>query len=252
MLKTIKLIRHVNRCNFCTSIDREELTYFEKQASHWWSESKSLQTMNKLRVPFIRDNLLEQNRSRKHLNEFKLIEVGCGGGILTEPLARLGANLTAIDPSSEMIKIAKSHRENLQIDYQISTLESFIGNEQNRQQFDAVIVSEVIEHVIDPDAFLKNCSTLLKPNGSIFITTINKTLTSLFAAILMAEYVLGIVPKRTHDWNKFLSPAEIETILNRYDFDVLKSYGMGYNFLTQSWFWTSNTAVNFALFAVKN
>ena len=245
---------------FCTTFDHEEISKFSKLSKNWWMESNTLRSMNRLRVPFIRDNLLVHYREKmisqpsmaEPLKHLKIIEIGCGGGILAEPLRKLGANLTAIDASEDMIRVARNHAIKFDIDYKVSSLESYVQNGDNGAQFDAVIASEVIEHVSDKQKFVRNCSHLLKPNGALFLTTINKNLVSKIGAIFIAEQLLKLVPANTHDWNKFISEIELEKLLVANDFQVKQLHGMAYNFLSDYWFWTKCTAINFALFAVKN
>lgn len=251
-----------------TTVDPSELKRFQSLASKWWDEQgefAALHAMNDLRVPFIRDNLLNVHRARhpgKPLTGLRILDVGCGGGLLTEPLGRLGANVLGIDPVENSIGTAQLHSSydpdlRDQVSYQVCTLEDLSGEEeggeeeQGAAQFDAVVASEVVEHLADLETFAFCCSTVLKPGGSLFITTINKTNLSYALGIIVAEQILRIVPSGTHDWEKFISPEELERLLESYGFSVQSVQGMLYNPLSGAWSWTDSTAINYALHAVK-
>jgi len=247
------------------NIDQEEVRKFQKLAQEWWDPNgplKSLMSMNKLRVPFIRDGLLSTggqenlpNRSPgKPLAGFKILDVGCGGGLLCEPLARLGAEVTGIDPVEETVRVALMHAlqdpdfgENLT--YSCTTVE--LLNPDLAESFDAVVASEVIEHVPDPMEFAENCIRLIKPGGSFFVTTLNKTQLSWIMAIVAAENVLGLLPKGTHEWEKFVSPEELSKIVEKAQCRVKKVHGILYMPFLDKWQWQENTSVNYALHAVK-
>uniref|UniRef100_A0A4W5MMU1 Ubiquinone biosynthesis O-methyltransferase, mitochondrial n=1 Tax=Hucho hucho TaxID=62062 RepID=A0A4W5MMU1_9TELE len=209
---------------------------------------------------YFRDNLLNAHGGRqpgKPLAGLRILDVGCGGGLLTEPLGRLGADVLGIDPVADSIGTAEVHawhdpdlRGNVR--YRANTLEELSEKGgQGAGQFDAVVASEVVEHLADLETFTLCCNQVLKPGGSLFITTINKTKLSYALAIVAAEEVLRIVPSGTHDWDKFVSPVELERLLESNGFHVESIRGMLYNPLSGAWSWTESTRINYALHAVK-
>ncbi|XP_041844975.1 ubiquinone biosynthesis O-methyltransferase, mitochondrial isoform X2 [Melanotaenia boesemani] len=248
-----------------STVDPAELRRFQLLANKWWDEQgdfAALHAMNDLRVPFVRDNLLNVHRAHhlgKPLAGLRIMDVGCGGGLLTEPLGRLGANVLGIDPVEDSINIAQlhsSHDPDLtdSVSYRACTLEELSGveeGEQGRGMFDAIVASEVVEHLADLETFAFCCNSVLKPGGSLFITTINKTNLSYALAIVVAEQLLRIVPRGTHDWEKFITPEELERLLESNGFSVQSVQGMMYNPMSGAWSWTNSTAINYALHAVK-
>lgn len=215
--------------------------------------------MNGVRVPLIRDGLIStgtidsQKINRANVLEgVRILEVGCGAGILTEALGKLKANVTALDPSEKLLSTAREHMGELEInvEYTCETIENHA--QCNKEKYDAVVASEVLEHVVDQKSFLAACVETLKPGGSIFITTFNKTQASWLAGIIAAEHVLNLVPKNTHDWNLFISPEEVEKILNELNCSTVLVHGMRYEFWRNTCVWSSYTGVNYALHAVKN
>jgi len=243
------------------SVSSEEVQKFSNFANTWWDENgsmKALHQMNDLRVPFIRDNLLYQGLGKmncsKPLQGINLLDIGCGGGILSEALARLGASVLAIDANEDAIEAAKKHRgedrelEDLQyLDILLEDVVS-IGS----LKFDCVVGSEVMEHVENQEEFIQMCSTVLKPNGSLFVSTINRTSLSYGLGILLAENVLGILPPGTHDWNKFITPEEISTWMQNADLHLNKIHGMAYIPGIERWKWIGNTDINYILHSTKN
>ncbi|XP_042346324.1 ubiquinone biosynthesis O-methyltransferase, mitochondrial [Plectropomus leopardus] len=251
-----------------TTVDPDEVRRFQSLASKWWDEQgefAALHAMNDLRVPFIRDNLLNVHRTRhpgKPLGGLRILDVGCGGGLLTEPLGRLGANVLGIDPVEDSIGTAQLHTSKdpdlgNRVSYCACTLEELSAGEeggeeeQGEGQFDAVVASEVVEHLADLETFAFCCGHVLKPGGSLFITTINKTNLSYALGIVVAEQLLRIVPSGTHDWEKFISPEELERLLESNGFSVQSVQGMLYNPVSGAWSWTNSTSINYALHAVK-
>nr|XP_045010633.1 ubiquinone biosynthesis O-methyltransferase, mitochondrial isoform X2 [Jaculus jaculus] len=244
-----------------TTVDSNEVKTFLALAHKWWDEQgvyAPLHAMNDLRVPFIRDNLLKtvaNHQPAKPLSGMKILDVGCGGGLLTEPLGRLGASVIGIDPVDENIKIAQHHKSfdpvlDNRIEYRVCSLEEIVG--ETTETFDAVIASEVVEHVIDLETFIKCCHQVLKPDGSLFITTINQTQLSYALGIVFAEQIAGIVPKGTHTWEKFVSPENLESVLESNGLSVQTVAGMLYNPFSGYWHWSENASINYAAHAVRS
>ncbi|XP_056422142.1 ubiquinone biosynthesis O-methyltransferase, mitochondrial isoform X2 [Hyla sarda] len=242
------------------TVDPVEMKKFQAWSAKWWDEEGvycALHALNDIRVPFVRDILM--SKSHKHdvgspLSGIKLLDVGCGGGLLSEPLGRLGAAVTGIDPLEDNIKSGELHKSfdpvlDKRIQYKNCSLEDIV--EDNMEGFDAVVASEVVEHVNDVEAFIQSCFKVLKPGGSLFITTINKTKLSYLFGILLAEKVMSLVPDGTHDWEKFISPVDLERLLESNGFVVDMLRGMLYNPLMGSWRWLDDTSINYAIHAVK-
>ncbi|XP_030665344.1 ubiquinone biosynthesis O-methyltransferase, mitochondrial isoform X2 [Nomascus leucogenys] len=210
------------------------------------------------RIKSFRDNLLKtipNHQPGKPLFGMKILDVGCGGGLLTEPLGRLGASVIGIDPVDENIKTAQCHKSfdpvlDKRIEYRVCSLEEIV--EETAETFDAVVASEVVEHVIDLETFLQCCCQVLKPGGSLFITTINKTQLSYALGIVFSEQIAGIVPKGTHTWEKFVSPETLESILESNGLSVQTVVGMLYNPFSGYWHWSENTSLHYAAHAVKS
>ncbi|XP_046399543.1 ubiquinone biosynthesis O-methyltransferase, mitochondrial isoform X2 [Ischnura elegans] len=242
------------------TVDEDEIRNFGNLADKWWDEDgefKALHSLNKLRVPFVRDGLVNSGQvdpkkagSGKPLEGLKVLDVGCGGGILSEPLARLGAQVVGLDASPESIAIADLHAEKMvhRPRYVCETIEDH--SENNCQHYDAVVLSEVIEHIQNKDICLQLCTGMLQPGGSIFMTTLNRTWLSQLG-IFGSEYVLRLLPPRTHQHEKFISPQELQTMLQKYGCSTKLIHGMMYNFLNNKWSWSKSTGINYALQAVK-
>jgi 2-polyprenyl-6-hydroxyphenyl methylase/3-demethylubiquinone-9 3-methyltransferase len=209
---------------------------------------------NPIRIKYILDEctryLKIKNNNRDLLKGFKILDIGCGGGLVSEPMSRLGAEVTGIDASLKNIKIAETHakKSDLKIKYLNKSPEEMDQN----NKFDIILNLEVVEHVEDLDLYLKSCSELLKKNGIMFTATLNRTFTSYIKAIVGAEYVLRWLPIGTHDWNKFLKPEELENKLNRYNFSIKDTKGLSFNPITQKWTKTNNLSVNYIILAIKN
>ena len=240
-----------------TTVDKTEIEKFSKMAKDWWNPNgkfKSLHLFNPARIAFIKEKLISHFKlnlnSSKPLKELKILDIGCGGGLLCEPLNRLGATVTGIDPSSNNIEVAKLHSKkmNLNIKYMHCSPE----NLNFRDKFDVILNMEVIEHVSNVDLFVHNCSTLIEKKGIMFVATINKNLKSYLFAIIGAEYILRWLPIGTHDWNKFLTPPELETIVTRSNFTTDEVFGMKFNILSNKWYKSSDASVNYISTFLKN
>uniref|UniRef100_F7B383 Ubiquinone biosynthesis O-methyltransferase, mitochondrial n=2 Tax=Ciona intestinalis TaxID=7719 RepID=F7B383_CIOIN len=255
---------HVSRPSIRFMTSQSNIEYeaekFSKLAENWWDENgamKALHSMNRVRVPFIRDGLISMGcgepYTSKPLQGIKILEVGCGAGVLCEPLARLGASVLGIDASDNVLEVAKIHRDGntelSDLQYIDADLEDIVG--AGTLRFHAVVASEVVEHVEDKTKFINNCCSLLMPNGSLFLSTINRTQVSYLLAVLMAEEVLGVVPPGTHDWEMFVTTDEIKSYLNQGNCEIQKIVGMNYNPLNNKWTKCQNTSVNYILHAVK-
>ena len=245
-----------------STLNKEEVKKFEAIAAEWWNPNgpaSGLHSMNSLRVPFVTDGLSKCGKTKlsdKPLEGLKVADIGCGGGILSEALARLGASVTALDPAENNIKVAQTHA-NLdptiadKITYMNITAEDFLEN-HFKDPFDAVIASEVIEHVDNPQEFVTTCANLVPQGGSLFFTTINRTTQSWLGAIIAAENILGLLPRGTHDWNKFISPNELTKFAENAECNVRLVHGMLYLPGLNKWTWFPDTSINFALHAIKN
>ncbi|XP_028413818.1 ubiquinone biosynthesis O-methyltransferase, mitochondrial-like [Dendronephthya gigantea] len=244
-----------------STVDSEEVFKFSELCNEFWNINgpfQALHTMNRIRVPLIRDALLQNiEGSRfvsKPLNEKNILDIGCGGGILCEPIARLGANVVGIDASEEAISVAQHHAKHDpeicgRLEYRCMTAEDLV--EQTGGGFDAVIASEVIEHVSDQEFFVETCAKLTKPGGTLMFTTINRTIQSYLLAILAAEYVLNVVERGTHDWNKFVPDDELASLVIHNGFRIHTIQGLCYNPFTRVWSKFDDTSVNYALVAQK-
>lgn len=244
-----------------STVDSSDVDKFSKLMKVWWDPKgslKPLHSMNLVRIPFIRDGLVQcslAERQEKPLKDKKILDVGCGGGILSEGLARIGAVVTGIDASKELIDLAEAHKSydpriaNNQPAYINETVEEHINQRSN--YYDCVVASEVIEHVNNKEIFVKACAKALKPGGRVFFTTPNKTQLSNFGSIFLAENVLKIVPRGTHQYEKFITPNELRFLLERNDCHVEVIHGLFYNFLTNSWQFIGPQHLMYALQAVK-
>lgn len=223
------------------SLDEEELRRFERLASEWWDERgrlRALHAINPARLAFIVEEVKRwrggQGTAFRPLDGLNVIDIGCGGGILSEPLTRLGAAVTGIDPVEESAGVARAHAQGagLSINYRTATAEDIA---REGLTFDVVVASEVIEHVADLGSFLGTCRSLCKPGGLLILSTLNRTAKSYGLAIFAAERVLGLVPPGTHDWKKFIKPEELEAALERAGFQRLSFSGIVFNPLRGTW-----------------
>ena len=239
-----------------TTINQEEIQKFSKLADEWWDVSgkfKPLHMFNPIRIEYILEktsNHFKRKDSKFPLKGLKFLDIGCGGGLMSEPMSRLGADVTGIDASLKNIKIAESHskRNNLKIKYLNTSPEKFTESEK----FDVILNLEIVEHVEDVDFFLKSCSKLLKKNGIMFVATLNKTLKSYIFAIVGAEYILRWLPIGTHDWEKFIKPEELIDILNKKNLKLDKLDGVKFNIITDNWSLSSDKSINYIAKFIKN
>ena len=232
-----------------SSVNKKEIEKFSKIAAEWWNPNgkfKPLHKFNPIRIKYIKENIINDfklKNKKKPLEKINILDVGCGGGLLSEPMHRLGANVTGIDASNKNIKIAKLHakKNQLKIDYLCSSPEKLKIN----KKFDVILNMEIVEHVEDVQFFLKSCSGLLKKNGLMFVATINKTLKSYMFAIVGAEYVLRWLPIGTHEWEKFVKPEDIKNILKKYNLILNNLDGMHFNIIKDEWNISKDVSVNY-------
>ena len=232
-----------------SSVNKKEIEKFSKMASEWWDPNgkfKPLHKFNPIRIKYIRDNITSHfklKNKNKPLLGVNILDIGCGGGLLSEPMCRLGAEVTGIDASPKNIEIAKLHskKNKLKINYLCLSPEKL----KIKKKFDVILNMEIIEHVEDIDLFLKSCSDLLKKNGIMFIATINKTFKSYLFAIIGAEYVLSWLPVGTHDWFKFVEPEKLQKICESNNLKLTDINGLSYNVLLDKWKINKNTDVNY-------
>ena len=224
-------------------------------AAEWWDPSgkfKPLHKFNPIRIKYIKENIINNFRiknKKKPLEKINILDIGCGGGLLSEPMTRLGANVTGIDASIKNIKIAKLHakKNKLRINY----LHSSPENLKIKNKFDVILNMEIIEHVDDINFFMKSCSKHLKKDGLMFIATLNKTLKSYIFAIIGAEYVLRWLPIGTHDWEKFVKPEDLKKVLFKNNLQVEKLDGMNFNMIKDEWSVSKDTSINYIAKAIK-
>ena len=240
-----------------TTINQQEIQKFSKLADQWWDVNgkfKPLHAFNPVRIKYIIDKCCEnfnlKKNDNKPLSPLKILDIGCGGGLVCEPLNRLGAEVTGIDASFKNIEVAKIHakKSGLKIKYLNTSPEKKDINEK----FDVILNLEIVEHVENLDLFLKSSSDLLKKNGIMFVATINRTLQSYVKAIVGAEYILRWLPIGTHDWQKFLKPSEIENKFNQINLNKLDLSGVNYSVFKNSWSLSSDCSVNYIIVGKKN
>ena len=229
-----------------SSINKKEIEKFSKMADEWWDPSgkfKPLHKFNPIRIQYIKENIIgnfKLKNKKKPLDKINILDIGCGGGLLSEPMTRLGANITGIDASSKNINIAKHHakKNNLKINYICSSPEKL----KIKKKFDVILNMEIVEHVDDINFFINSSSKLLKKNGLMFVATLNKTLKSYIFAIVGAEYVLRWLPIGTHDWEKFVRPEDLKKILSKNNLKLEKLDGMNFNIIKDEWSVDLNTS----------
>lgn len=238
-------------------VDRGEVARFDALAATWWDEAgpmRVLHRFNPVRLAYIRDALCRRfdrdPQAPFPLDGLTLCDVGCGGGVLSEPLARLGATVTGLDPAEQNIAVARAHAAagGVPVDYRGETIETVVAS---GQIFDAVLIMEVVEHVSDMPAFVRTACAAVKPGGMLFGATLNRTLRSFALAIVGAEYVLGWLPRGTHDWEKFVTPDEFRRAIQAGGLDVTDTIGVAYNPLTDGWRTSRDKAVNYMVAAER-
>jgi 2-polyprenyl-6-hydroxyphenyl methylase/3-demethylubiquinone-9 3-methyltransferase len=241
-----------------SSIDPAEVERFSRIAAEWWDPNGKfapLHKFNPVRLAFIRDHALyrfaRDGSLRRPFEGLRLLDIGCGGGLLSEPMARLGFQVTAVDASERNIVTASTHaaEQGLSIDFRCATAEALL--EAGEPPFDVILNMEVIEHVADPGDYLRSCARLLAPGGLMIVATLNRTLKALALAKIGAEYVLRWVPAGTHDWNKFLKPDELRGFLVGEPVTVDGPYGVVFNPLTGRWSESVDSDVNYMMTVVR-
>ena len=231
------------------TINKEEIEKFSILAEEWWDPDgkfRPLHKFNPVRIEYIKKSIIKQfniKKKQKPFSSLEILDIGCGGGLLTEPMSRLGGKLTGIDASKKNIKIAKIHakKNKLRINYICSSPENLNSN----KKYDVILNMEIVEHVNDLNFFIKSSSSLLKRNGIMFIATINKTLKSYLLAIIGAEYILNWLPVGTHDWFKFVEPEKLKKICEQNKLIFSSLNGLKYNILNDSWNIDESTDVNY-------
>ena len=238
------------------TINKKEIEKFSKIAEEWWNphgKFKPLHQFNPIRISYIKENIIKTfklNNKEKPLDKVRILDIGCGGGLLSEPMSRLGAQVCGIDASEKNINVAKLHakKSNLNIDYKCMSPE----NINNEIKFDVILNMEIIEHVDDVDFFLESCSKLLKKNGIMFVATLNKTLKSYLFAIIGAEYILRWLPIGTHSWEKFIRPNDLISMLEKYGLRTELIDGMKFNVIKDEWSISSDKSINYIGKFIKN
>ena len=240
-----------------TTINKEEIQKFSNLAEEWWDvkgKFKPLHMFNPIRIQYISERIKEYfkltDKDKNYLNGLKILDIGCGGGLISEPMARLGATVTGIDASEKNIKVASVHskKSNLNINYQHKSPEQLT----NYESYDIILNLEIVEHVNDVNLYLETCHKLLKKGGLMFTATLNRTLTSYIKAIIGAEYILRWLPIGTHDWNKFIKPEELEKKLVDLKFNIIDIKGLEFNPFNSKWKKSNNISVNYIICSSKD
>jgi 2-polyprenyl-6-hydroxyphenyl methylase/3-demethylubiquinone-9 3-methyltransferase len=240
-----------------TTINDDEVAKFSAMADEWWSPDGKFKPIHKfqpVRLGYIREKAIahfgRDGTQRRPLEGLRLLDIGCGGGLLSEPMARLGANVVGADAAERNIKIATLHaaQSGLEIDYRATTSEALAAA---GEKFDIVLNMEVVEHVADVPLYMKSCADLVAPGGLMFVATINRTARAFALAIVGAEYVLGWLPKGTHQYSKFLTPEEIFALVERNGMHVIDKTGVVYNPLQDSWRRSADMGINYMVLAEK-
>jgi 2-polyprenyl-6-hydroxyphenyl methylase / 3-demethylubiquinone-9 3-methyltransferase len=239
-----------------SSINKKEIEKFSRIAEEWWNPNgkfKPLHKFNPIRIKYIKDNIVRDfklKNTEKALKNINILDIGCGGGLLSEPMCRLGANVVGIDASKKNIEIAKFHakKNKLKINYIASSPETL----KLTNKFDVILNMEIVEHVNDINFFIKQSSKFLKKNGTMYVATLNKTLKSYMFAIIGAEYILKWLPIGTHDWEKFVDPDELIKISKENNLSLKNLSGMNFDLLNDQWNLSNDTSVNYIAKFLKN
>ena len=240
-----------------TTINKDEIQKFSKLADEWWDVNgkfKPLHMFNPIRIEYILEEISKHfklNRNKKLLlKNFEILDIGCGGGLISEPMARLGGNITGIDASEKNIKVASLHSKesNLKITYLNKSPEQL----DEKEKFDIILNLEIVEHVDNVSLYIKSCYKLLKKNGLMFTATLNRSFISYIKAIIGAEYILRWLPIGTHDWNKFIKPEELEKFLSDEKFSTIDVKGLKFNPLSKKWKKTNDLSVNYIISSLKS
>ena len=240
-----------------TTINKEEIQKFSRLADEWWDVNgkfKPLHMFNPIRIEYITEKIKLHFKLKKvksnYLEGLNVLDIGCGGGLISEPIARLGANVTGIDASEKNINIAKLHskKNGLKINY----LNASPENLEYIEKFDIILNLEIVEHVNNVNLYIKSCYKLLKKNGLMFTATLNRSFISYIKAIIGAEYILRWLPIGTHDWNKFIKPEELEKFLLDEKFSTLDVKGLKFNPFLKKWKKTNDLSVNYIISSLKN
>ena len=238
------------------TINIKEIEKFSKLAEEWWNPNgkfKPLHKFNPIRIEYVRDIIIKHfkiKNLKKPLNKFSLLDIGCGGGLLSEPMCRLGAGVTGIDASKKNIEISKIHakEKKLKINYLNIPPEKL----NTKKKYDIILNMEIVEHVDNLNYFIKTCSKLLKKNGLMFVATLNKTLKSYIFAIVGAEYILKWLPIGTHDWNKFIRPKELSEICFKYNLKLNREKGVVFKLAINQWKTDNDKSINYISSFIKN
>ncbi|MBD1136474.1 bifunctional 2-polyprenyl-6-hydroxyphenol methylase/3-demethylubiquinol 3-O-methyltransferase UbiG [Pelagibacterales bacterium SAG-MED49] len=238
-----------------SSVNKKEIEKFSRMATEWWDPNgkfKPLHKFNPIRIRYIKENIIQNFKlkaKKRPLQKINILDIGCGGGLLSEPMTRLGASVTGIDASDKNINIAKLHakKNKLSIKYLCSSPEKL----KIKKKFDVILNMEIIEHVEDINFFIRSCSKLLKKNGLMFVATLNKTLKSYVFAIIGAEYILRWLPIGTHEWEKFVTPEDLKSILLKNNLKLDKLDGMNFNIIKDEWSVSTDTSVNYIAKFIK-
>tara|TARA_B100000989_G_scaffold298310_1_gene287027 strand:- start:1744 stop:2472 length:729 start_codon:yes stop_codon:yes gene_type:complete len=240
-----------------STINKEEIQKFSKLAEEWWDlngKFKPLHMFNPIRIEYITDKIKKkfklQNQKGNYLKGLDILDIGCGGGLISEPLARLGAKVTGIDASKKNIVVAKLHakKNGLPINYINISPE----NLKDIEKFDIILNLEIVEHVNDVNLYIKSCYKLLKKNGLMFTATLNRSFISYIKAIIGAEYILRWLPIGTHDWNKFIKPEELESLLSKEKFSTFDVKGLKFNPFLNKWKKSNDLSVNYIITSIRN
>ena len=236
-----------------STINNEEIQKFSKLADEWWDvkgKFKPLHMFNPIRIEYIKEKISNHFNKSQSLRGLKILDIGCGGGLISEPMANLGADVTGIDASEKNIKVAKIHaqKNNIKINYINKSPEQLTETEK----FDVILNLEIVEHVDNLNLYIKSCNQLLKKNGLMFTATLNKTFISYLKAIIGAEYILRWLPIGTHDWNKFIKPEELERLLSKENFFTVDLKGLEFNPLFGKWKKSENLSVNYIICSTKS